>query len=142
MTSRRFTKDILLRVTSFCVIVCFLCVIQQSLAFAEPPEPTDAVTDFIAYWAASRLLVNGGNPFSPRAVFELQKSVGYNKPKPLMMWNPPWTLSFILPFGGLAFFPSQFLWLILHVFFILISVQKLWVIYSQTEQKSYLPLVV
>ena len=110
--------------------------------FAESSQPAGTVTDFVDFWAASRLLLNGGNPFSPREVLELQRTVGYRDSKPLLMWNPPWTLSFILPFGALPYLPSQLLWLIMHVLFILISVQKLWAIYSQKKQKSYLPLVV
>ena len=53
--------------------------------------------------------------------------------------EPPWTLSFILPFGGLSFTASQFLWLLLHVFLILFSAQSLWRIYSDTTESSYTP---
>lgn len=46
------------------------------------------------------------------------------------MWNPPWTLSFILPFGLLNFTSGQFVWLLLQVGCVLISAQALWRLYG------------
>ena len=46
------------------------------------------------------------------------------------MWNPPWTLSLILPFGLLDFTVGQFLWLLAQVSCVLISAQALWLIYG------------
>src|SRR5258705_7141702 len=124
-------------------IICLFCVLDQSFAFAAAHDAskTSTVTDFVDFWAASRLLINGRNPFSPTEVLELQRSVGLVESKPLLMWNPPWTLSFVLPFGAMDFQLSQFFWLLLHVFFILLSAQKLWAIYSHAERKSYLPWI-
>lgn len=142
MTPRLINKLILAPITSCSAIVCFLCVLHP-FAFAETHSVpnTGFVTDFVDFWAASRLLINGGNPFSPAEVLELQRSVGLGESRPLLMWNPPWTLSFVLPFGAMDFLLSQFFWLLLHIFFILLSARTLWVIYSQTERKSYLPWI-
>lgn len=143
MTSRSIDKMILLRIACCCAIICLFCVLDWSTAFAEShgASGTGAVTDFVEFWAASRLLINGGNPFSPAEVFELQRSVGFGESKPLLMWSPPWMLSFILPFGAMDFRLSQFFWLLLHVFLIVLSAQKLWAIYSQSARKSYLPWI-
>ena len=133
-----------LPITRCCAIIGLFCVLDQSVAFAESQgaSGTEAVTDFVDFWAASRLLITGGNPFSPSEVLALQQSVGYGESKPLLMWNPPWTLSFILPFGAMDFQLSRFCWLLMNVFFILLSAQKLWAIYGQPERKSYLPGIV
>lgn len=143
MTSRSINKMILLPIARCCAIICLFCVLDWSPAFAEShgASGTGAVTDFVDFWAASRLLINGGNPFSPAEVLALQRSVGFGESKPLLMWNPPWTLSFVLPFGAMDFRLSQFFWLLLHVFVIVLSAQKLWAIYSQTARKSYLPWI-
>lgn len=113
-------------------------------ALGESENPTDSstTTDFVDFWAAARLLLNGGNPFSPVEVLELQQSVGMREAKPLLMWNPPWTLSIILPFGALDYQTSQFVWMLLHIFAILLAAQKLWVVYSHSEKKSYLPWII
>lgn len=60
------------------------------------------VNDFVEYWAAAHLLWTTNNPYAPDQLFALQRTVGWAKEVPLLMWNPPWTLSFILPFGLLT----------------------------------------
>ena len=62
--------------------------------------------------------------------------------KPLLIWHPPWTLSFLLPFGAMDFRLSQFCWLLLNVFFILLSAQKLWAIYGLSAANPYRPWIV
>ena len=76
------------------------------------------VRDFVEYWAATRLLLTGNNPYGPQELFDLQRSVGWTDSIPLLMWNPPWTLSFILPFGLASFDVAQFLWLLLNIFIV------------------------
>ena len=127
----------------WCLVICLGCALDFSIATARShgASSSGVATDFVDFWAASRLLINGGNPFSPAEVLELQQSVGFREPKPLLMWNPPWTLSFILPIGILDYGLSQFVWLILHVFFVLFSAQRLWAIYSPTTRQPYLPWI-
>jgi len=110
-------------------------LLAQSFQLSKPT----AGTDFIEYWAASYLLLTGGNPYSPGQLGDVQSSVTARATVPLIMWNPPWTLFFILPFGALSFTASQFLWLLLHVFLILFSAQTLWRIYGDTAESSYTP---
>ena len=125
------------------VIICLGCGLDLSMVIASShvSSSTGVPTDFVDFWAASRLLVNGGNPFSPAEVLQLQQSVGYREPKPLLMWNPPWTLSFVLPIGFLDYGLSQFVWLLLQVFILLLSAQRLWAIYSPTARQPYLPWI-
>lgn len=128
----------------WCLVIFLLCAVGRSIVSAESDgrSSTGAVTDFVDFWAASRLLIGGGNPFSPTEVLELQRSVGYNDPKPLLMWNPPWTLSFISPIGIMDYRVSEFIWLLLHVFFILLAAQILWSLYGQTARQTYSPWIV
>src|SRR5574342_696813 len=88
------------------------------------------VRDFVEYWAATRLLLTGHNPYGPQQLFELQRSVGWKDSIPLLMWNPPWTLSFILPFGLASFDVSQFLWLPFNTFIVLFCAKELWLLYG------------
>ena len=81
----------------------------------------------------------GGNPYSPAQLGDVQASVAARATVPLIMWNPPWTLSFILPFGAVSFTVSQFLWLLLNLFLILWSAHNLWRIYANTAAKAYTP---
>lgn len=120
---------------------CFLLSAGQVFAQVSPPAGPTGIRDFIEYWSASRLFFFGGNPYSPAALMAVQQMVGWNGAAPLMMWNPPWTLLFTLPFGLLNFTAAQFLWLLFHVVLILVSAQQLWRIYGDAAPASPWPRV-
>lgn len=104
----------------------------QLIAAENRQVEITGVRDFVEYWSASRLLLSGGNPYAPNELLALQQAVGWRSAAPLVMWNPPWTLSLLLPFGVLDFSLSQFVWLLVHVLAVLISVQLLWRVYSDS----------
>src|SRR5262245_54162646 len=54
------------------------------------------------------------------------------------MWNPPWTLGFLLPFGLLEYSASRWLWLILNFGLILFSTHSLWKRYVRWEGHAWL----
>jgi hypothetical protein len=56
-----------------------------------------------------------------------------------MMWNPPWTLSFTLPFGVVDVSTGQFLWLLTHVMLILVSSGLLWRMYGNPKNSVRWP---
>src|SRR5258706_1290146 len=94
-------------------------------------EDTPPVTnDFVEYWAAARLFVSGGNPYAPVQLLKLEQLVGWRESAPLLMWNPPWTLSFIWPLGLLDYNIAQFIWFVLHALIIFLGAQMLWRIYG------------
>ena len=125
MTRRSINKMVLLFSARCCAILCLSCALDPPAVFGNShlPSNSSALTDFVSFWATSRLLIDGGNPFSPVEVLELQRALGFNDANPLLIWHPPWTLSFLLPFGAMPFQFSQFCWLLMHVFFILLSAQ-------------------
>ena len=100
------------------------------MAAANPAVEVPGVRDFVEYWSASRLLLSGGNPYAPNELLELQRLVGRHSHEPLIMWNPPWTLSLLLPFGFLDFSHGQLFWLLVHVLAMMISTQLLWRVYG------------
>ena len=122
---------------------CSWLLLGARLAFAQDSQIAKhaGIRDFIEYWSASRLFVSGGNPYSPAELMVLQQRIGWDGTAPLVMWNPPWTLLFTVPFGLLDFTAGQFLWLLVHVVLILFSAQQLWRMYGKTEPPSSLPWV-
>lgn len=143
MTSRSINKMILQSSARCCAILGLFCALDRTIAFTDShvPSNTGALTDFVSFWASSRILIDGGNPFSPLEVLEVQRSLGLSETKPLMIWHPPWTLSFLLPFGAMPFQFSQFCWLLMNVFFVLLSAQMLWTIYCHTVPNAYRPWI-
>ena len=53
--------------------------------------------DFIQYWTAGQLFLDGKNPFDWDENFKLQKSLGWTYSIPLVMKNPPWLLAWLYP---------------------------------------------
>jgi hypothetical protein len=94
------------------------------------------LNDFVEYWAAAKLLLNGGNPYSPAELFDAQRQIGWSQPEPLMMWNPPWTLSFTFPFGWVDYETAQFAWFLLHALVVFVGAQALWPTYGGDSQNS------
>ena len=113
-------------VTSISIFAVFLLIADVVHAASD----SKYVRDFVEYWAASRLLLTGKNPYGPQELFELQRSVGWSDSIPLLMWNPPWTLSFTLPFGLASFDVAQVLWLLLNTFIVLFCAKELWLVYG------------
>ncbi len=69
-----------------------------------------ALQDFVEYWSAVRVFIDGGNPYSAPALLEVQKNLGWTDPEPLMMWNPPWVLPLLTPLYFLPFPLARLLW--------------------------------
>jgi Glycosyltransferase family 87 len=93
------------------------------------------VNDFIEYWSAVTLLIQGANPYSPQDLLISQQALGWSKSVPLVMWNPPWTLTFLLPFGLVGFEIAQFAWFLVHSLIIFHGARLLWQVYGGEAPK-------
>jgi hypothetical protein len=74
--------------------------------------------DYVEYWAAGRLNLHGSNPYSKVTLWPLQQAAGRQLATvddAVMMWNPPWTLSFVMPLGVLPARVGQLVWLSIHL---------------------------
>jgi hypothetical protein len=88
------------------------------------------INDFVEYWVAAKLLLAGGNPYSPTELLMLERSIGWSQSEPLVMWNPPWTLALIAPLGVLGYDTAQLIWFLLHSLIIFVGAQILWQAYT------------
>lgn len=96
------------------------------------------INDFMEYWAAASLQLSGGNPYSQAAMYELERGVGLKSEKPLMMWNPPWVLPFVLPFGLVSLGAGRAL-MFAATFVILFScADALWRYYGGSPRRRWL----
>lgn len=91
--------------------------------------------DFVEYWAAARLFLNGGNPYSPEELLQIERGAGWSAGEALVMWNPPWTLPFLLPLGYLSFSTAQAFWLLLQICALLIA-GHIWAQICGSERQS------
>jgi hypothetical protein len=95
-----------------CLIAAGWLVVQ----FVQAPETLARLPmyDFVEYWAAGRLIASGENPYDADRVHELERVAGRTEDG-ILMWNPPWTLPLVLPFGVLPVRVAHLLWLALHL---------------------------
>ena len=92
------------------LLIAIVLVGQVRRLLADPTIwPPD---DFIEYWAAAKLTLDGRNPYDPNLLLPLQQAAGRKTDEAVMMWNPPWSLAVVLPLGLFPAREAQLLWLL------------------------------
>jgi hypothetical protein len=84
-----------------------------------------APLDFTEYWVAGRLNLHGRNPYDGTLVREAQRALGLDATA-IMMWNPPWALTLVMPLGALPFRAGYGLWVLANLGLVLLSAELLW----------------
>ena len=118
---------------SFVVLAaCAILGAKQLSHLLDDPSilPPD---DFVEYWAAGKLNLAGRDPYLPDNLLPMQRDQtarreadGSPLDKAVMMWNPPWTLTFVMPLGALEARPAQLLWLVLTLCVTVFAADRVW----------------
>ena len=96
--------------------------------------------DFVEYWSAGRLCSEGQNPYSHELIEKLERDLGREEPA-VLMWNPPWTLTLVMPFGLLPPRVAHLLWLAISLAILLLSAELLWRLYSTNHSHRWLTVL-
>jgi hypothetical protein len=83
--------------------------------------------DFLGFWTAAHLNLNGKNPYDPVLMLETQRATGYDPPMAVVIWNPPWTLAPVMPLGLLPIGLAQVVWFALQLGMIVFAADRLWI---------------
>lgn len=94
--------------------------------------------DFIEYWAAAKLTLDGRNPYDPEQLLPLQQEAGRDTDEAVMMWNPPWTLAVVLPLGALEPRFAQLLWLALNFAVMGFCGDRLWLLLGGAKERRWI----
>ena len=94
--------------------------------------------DFIEYWAAARLTLDGENPYDPAKLLPLQKVAGRDTDEAVMMWNPPWSLAIVLPLGLCSAREAQLLWLLANLAAIGYCGDRLWLMLGGNRENRWI----
>jgi hypothetical protein len=101
--------------------------------------------DLIAYWASTRLLVTGGNPYSAeelRTMQELARPGGPIEAGTLMVWNPPWLMLLLIPISLLSFSCAAQTWFFINVCIIGLSTYLSWTLLNRSvHERAFLILL-
>ncbi len=110
-----------LSITGIAILIAFLTSVHLIRnIFSYQPEfrvESYGTIDFIQYWSANELWLDGQNPYHPQEVLNLQKNLGYTHKEPTMMWNPPWLLPLISPLMTNTFEVSAYYWFLSGIIF-------------------------
>lgn len=93
--------------------------------------------DFVEYWAAGHLNAAGRNPYDGSQLLPLERDAGRDTDEPVMMWNPPWTLSLAMPIGLLRARLAQLLWLAVSLALVVWSADRLWALYGGPARRRW-----
>lgn len=85
----------------------------------------NAPLDFAEYWTAGALNAGGRDPYSGANVRAVQRGLGLDDTA-IMMWNPPWVLTLVMPLGLLPFRIAYGVWVLLHLALVVVSAELLW----------------
>jgi hypothetical protein len=77
--------------------------------------------DFLGYWSGTALIGRGENAYDSAQLHTLQLATGRGHDFSVNVWNPPWTLVFLLPLGLLPFAWARALWLVISVLLVAVS---------------------
>jgi hypothetical protein len=93
--------------------------------------------DFIEYWAAARLTLDGQNPYDPKLLLPLQLAAGRDTDQAVMMWNPPWSLAVVLPLGLFPAREAQLLWLLVNLAAVGVCGDRLWLLFGGSRDRRW-----
>ncbi len=95
-------------------------------------------SDFVEYWSAGRLNLAGANPYGAAELFALQHDYGCPDDRPVTMYNPPWALPFVMPFGALDYGTGRLAWLLLHFALVLVCAGAAWRLLGGPHERRWL----
>lgn len=119
----------------------YIIIIVGGIIFVSSRANVFTLHDYIEYWSAARLNLSGQNPYSPELIFALEKINGWTDSVPLMMWNPPFSLAFILPFALLPYSLSRLAWFFASLAVVLGYSSYAWTIYGGKQAQRWIPWI-
>ena len=99
-------------------------------------------SDFMGYWASTHLLLNGEDPYDSEKIMAVQKSLGWTEKVPIVIYNPPWVFTFLIPFCMNDFTTDRIIWVICTLSFMMFSADRLWLIYGGSRETRIWALIV
>jgi hypothetical protein len=103
------------------VLVFQLIRMWPTMEFGSP-----GTDDFIEYWSAGQLLLQGRDPYDLYGLYRIEVSLGAPYKFANIMWNPPWLLLWILPLLLLPFEAAALAWLFLNLALLLACGTVIW----------------
>jgi hypothetical protein len=111
------------------VIAAGLAYVAYTIAVEPRPIP---MRDFVEYYSAGVVALRpGGNPYDSDQILPVQREALADPdfPQATMMWNPPWAIALVAPFGLLTPKAAHLVWLGVQLAALVASAGMLWRVY-------------
>ena len=93
------------------IVVAVVALLLQTMRmWNEMKFGSPGTDDFIEYWSAGQLLLQGKNPYDFAELHQIEVGLGAPYEFLNIMWNPPWLLVWILPLLLLPFKGAALAW--------------------------------
>jgi hypothetical protein len=99
------------------------------------------LADFVTYWAAGRLFLQGANPYAPAAVYAIERALGWTDPHVLLMLNPPWVLPWAALLAALPYRAAYYAWQVAALALETVSAVALWRYFGGERRTAWVALV-
>ena len=137
-------KQLYRRIFLWVLLLLSLLVLLQLIPTLTSSN-TIRADDFVRFWAGAKLNLGGENPFDPTNINRLQAEAGMatsGEGITSIILNPPWALSFFLPFGILSYPLSRLIWLLISIILIVICSSLLWRYYDGLPNQKWIAWLV
>jgi len=130
-------RNYLRRISTWVLLLLSLSILLSLMVQMVTSDSWLQLDDFVEYWSAGRLNLNGGNPYDPYQMEELQAETGRVYGIPVMMWNPPWMLALAMPFGVMNYVVGRVMWLTLNFLLAFASGVISWRLYRGSARSGW-----
>ncbi len=93
----------------------WLAIIAISILILFPRKDQNALIDFVSMRSAASIWMQGGNPYDTNALLRHEREAAGPITKPVIPWNPPWTLPILIPFCLLPSGIAGALWVAVNI---------------------------
>jgi hypothetical protein len=119
------------------VLLIFLLIVLILITDQVLPASV-GTSDFLGYWAGTRLLLRGQDPYEADNILRVQREAFPDRDHPMYTWNPPWLGVLLLPLGALPFQQAATIWLVTNTLLIGACSLSLWWLFDRPESSSRL----
>lgn len=108
------------------------------------PKTSIIIDDYSTFWAAGRLNLSGGNPYSNEDMVHQLREImpAYTPDVPMITFYPPWVLPIIMPFGMLEYSISRMLWFGLNIIVIVFCADRAWLLYKGRHPNRWISWII